>query len=123
MGATCWWIICLLLSILAQLPGIAWGAGDAVKGKAKYAEVCAACHGASGKGDGSAAASLPTKPRDHTDAAYMSTLTDQQIFEFIKRGGQALGKSPLMPPWGGQLTDEQIQDLVTYIRTLARRKP
>jgi cytochrome c oxidase cbb3-type subunit 3 len=121
MRVTCWWTVCLVVAVV-QLPGIAWGAGDAAKGKAKYAEVCAACHGASGKGDGPAAASLPTKPRDHTDGAYMGKLKDQQIFDFIKRGGQALGKSPLMPPWGGQLTDEQIQDLVAYIRSLARRR-
>lgn len=122
MRATCWWIICLLLITLVQLPGIAWSAGDVAKGKTKYAEVCAACHGASGKGDGPAAASLPTKPRDHTDAGYMNKLKDQEIFDFIKRGGQALGKSPLMPPWGGQLTDQQIQDLVAYIRSLAGRR-
>ena len=91
------------------------------KGKAKYQEVCAACHGATGKGDGPAAAGLPTKPRNHTDGAYMGKLKDQQIFDTIKKGGQAVGKSPLMPPWGGQLTDAQIQDLVAYIRTLARK--
>ena len=95
--------------------------GDAAKGKAKYQEVCAACHGATGKGDGPAAAGLPTKPRNHTDYAYMSKLKDQQIFDTIKKGGQAMGKSPLMPPWGGQLSDQQIRDLVAYIRTLARK--
>ena len=120
MRVTLWWTICLFV-ILVQSAGIAWGAGDAAKGKAKYAEVCAACHGASGKGDGPAAANLPTKPRDHTDASYMGKLSDQQIFDFIKRGGQALGKSPLMPPWGGSLSDKQIQDLVAYIRSLRRR--
>ena len=121
MRVTLWWTIYLFV-VLVQLPGIAWAAGDVAKGKAKYAEVCAACHGATGKGDGPAAATLPTKPRDHTDAAYMGKLKDQEIFDFIKRGGQALGKSPLMPPWGGTLTDQQIQDLVAYIRSLASRR-
>jgi mono/diheme cytochrome c family protein len=104
-----------------QLPGIASGAGDAAKGKAKYQEMCAACHGASGKGDGPAAAGLPVKPRNHTDAAYMGKLKDQQIFDTIKKGGQAVGKSPIMPPWGNQLSDAQIWDLVAYIRSLARK--
>jgi cytochrome c oxidase cbb3-type subunit 3 len=120
MRVTYRWVVCLL-AVMLPLVGIAWAAGDAAKGKAKYQEVCLSCHGASGKGDGPAAAGLPTKPRDHTDAAYMGKLSDRQIFDFIKRGGQALGKSPLMPPWGGSLTDQQIQDLVAYIRTLARR--
>lgn len=121
MPATCWLIFFLVLAVI-QVPAVAVGAGDAARGKAKYNEVCAPCHGASGRGDGPAAAGLPTKPRDHTDAAYMRKLSDPQIFDIIKRGGQALGKSPLMPPWDGQLSEQQIQDLVAYIRTLARRR-
>ena len=120
MSVIYWWTLCVVVAV-SQLPGIASGAGDAAKGKAKYQEVCAACHGASGKGDGPAAAGLPTKPRNHTDAAYMNKLKDQQVFDFIKKGGQAMGKSPLMPAWGGQLSDDQIRDVVAYIRTLARK--
>ena len=114
------WLAVYVVVAVAQLPGIAFGAGDVAKGKAKYQEVCAACHGPNGKGDGPAAAGLPVKPRNHTDGAYMKKLKDQQIFDTIKKGGQAMGKSPLMPPWGGQLSDDQIRDLVAYIRTLAK---
>ena len=120
MSWTVWLVVAVVL-----LPGIAWSAGDAAKGKEKYQEFCAACHGASGKGDGPAAPALPTKPRDHTDVAYMDKLTDEQVFNIIKNGGAAAGKSPLMPAWGGpppKLSDQQIQDLVAYIRTLARVK-
>jgi len=115
-----WRAISVCVAVLL-LWGVASAAGDAAKGKVKYQEVCAACHGATGKGDGPAAAGLPVKPRDHTDAAYMGKLTDQRIFDTIKKGGQAMGKSPLMPPWGSQLSDAQIRDLVAYIRTLARK--
>lgn len=116
-----WWALCVSVTFF-QIWGMASGAaGDAAKGKVKYQELCAACHGASGKGDGPAAAGLPTKPRNHTDAAYMNKLKDQQVFDFIKKGGQAMGKSPLMPAWGGQLSDKEIQDLVVFIRTLARK--
>ncbi|MBI4537360.1 MAG: cytochrome c [candidate division NC10 bacterium] len=122
MPAISVWTLCVVVAVF-QLMGVAWAAGDVAKGKAKYQELCAACHGASGKGDGPAAAALNPKPRNHTDAAYMNKLKDQQLFDFIKKGGQAMGKSPLMPAWSGQLTDAQIQDLVVYIRTLHRRKP
>ena len=30
-----------------------------------------------------------------------------------------MGKSPLMAPWGGSLSDAQIRDVVAYVRTLA----
>ncbi|HWT77849.1 MAG TPA: cytochrome c [Candidatus Methylomirabilis sp.] len=116
-----WWTLGFGLAVFLMW-GIALGAaGDAAKGKAKYQELCASCHGASGKGDGPAAAGLPTKPRNHTDSAYMSKLKDQQIFDTIKKGGQAMGKSPLMPPWGSTLSDAQIWDLVAYIRTLSKK--
>jgi mono/diheme cytochrome c family protein len=120
MRAMYWGVICVVMAV-SQLPGMALGAGDSAKGKAKFQEVCAACHGELGKGDGPAAAGLPTKPRNLSDAAYMGKLKDQQIFDTIKKGGQAMGKSPLMPAWAGQLSDAQIRDLVAYIRTLSRK--
>ena len=119
MRTLCRWMVCLV--IVMVLPSVAWSAGDAAKGKQKYQELCAACHGQSGKGDGPTAAALPVKPRNHTDAAYMSELTDQQIFKTIKEGGDAVGKSSLMPKWGGILNDQQIDDLVAYIRSLHRK--
>lgn len=119
MRVTYRWMVWLAIGV-ATLPGIAWSAGNAAKGKQKYLEVCAICHGKSGKGDGPTAAALPIKPRDHTDPAYMSKLTDQQIFDVIKRGGEAVGKSAIMPKWGPLLNDQQIKDLVAYIRSLAR---
>ena len=63
MRVISWGILCMVVSV-SQLPGIASGAGDVAKGKAKYQEVCAACHGATGKGDGPAAAGLPVKTRN-----------------------------------------------------------
>ncbi len=118
MRVTSTWMFCLGV-VAVLLPSVAWAAGDAAKGKAKYQEVCAVCHGQSGKGDGPTAAALPVKPRDHTDATYMGKLTDKQIFDTIKLGGEAVGKSPIMPKWGGLLTDQQIQEIVAYIRSLS----
>ncbi len=128
MRASSLWTLSVVVAVFL-LAALVWAgeapkgkaAGDVAKGKAKYQELCAACHGASGKGDGPAAAALQTKPRNHTDAAYMNKLKDQQIFDIIKKGGQGVGKSPLMPAWAGQLTDAQIRDVVAYIRTLARK--
>src|SRR5205807_9582760 len=43
-------------------------AAEAPPGKALFAQYCAACHGAEGRGDGPSAASLPTKPWNPTEA-------------------------------------------------------
>jgi cytochrome c oxidase cbb3-type subunit 3 len=93
-------------------------AADAEQGKKLYGQFCASCHGQSGKGDGPAAAALNPKPRDHTDKETMSKMSDDDIFKVIKNGGASVGKSPLMPPWGASLKDEQIKDVVAYLRTL-----
>jgi cytochrome c oxidase cbb3-type subunit 3 len=93
-------------------------AADPEEGKKVYMQFCASCHGQSGKGDGPAAAALNPKPRDHTDRQYMSSLSDEQLFKVIKEGGASVGKSPLMPPWGPSIKDEQIKDVIAYVRTL-----
>lgn len=95
------------------------GAGDPDKGKENYRDFCVPCHGVSGKGDGPMAANLPTKPRNFTDGASMNALSDEHLFKVIKEGGAAVGKSPTMPAWGKQMTDEEIRDIIAYLRTLA----
>lgn len=94
------------------------GAG-AQQPEALYKQLCASCHGPDGKGSGPAAAALPVKPADHTNAAVMGKISDAELFKAIKEGGQAVGKSAAMPPWGGTLKDEQIRALVAHVRSLA----
>jgi mono/diheme cytochrome c family protein len=104
--------------------GILTGAGssqaqNAAEGKKLYTSYCSTCHGETGKGDGTAAASLPAKPADHTNGAVMNQLSDKFLLEIISKGGGAAGKSTFMPSWGGSLNEKQIRDIVAYIRTLA----
>ena len=99
--------------VVAQAPTTK---GDPAKGKEKFELICASCHGPGGKGDGPAAAALDPKPRDLSDPAYVSTLTDEHIFKTVKEGGASVGKSPLMPAWGGTLTDDNIWNVIAYVR-------
>ena len=80
---------------------------------------CVSCHGVGGKGDGPVAANLPVKPGNHADGTRMNALTDTYLFTIIKQGGQAVQKSQMMPPWGTQLQDQQIWDVIAYVRSLA----
>lgn len=97
------------------------GGGDATKGQVLFPMYCAACHGSTGKGDGPGAGALNPKPRDLTDAAYMGKLSDQYLFDVISKGGPALGKSAAMPPWNPPLKDQDILDVVAYLRSLPKR--
>jgi mono/diheme cytochrome c family protein len=94
--------------------------GNAAKGKEFYAKSCSTCHGPAGKGDGAAAAALNPKPKDLTDKAYVSKLDDTYLTNIIGKGGAAVGKSPLMPPFSSQLKEQDIKDVIAYIRSLAK---
>jgi len=93
--------------------------GDPETGRADYRIFCAACHGPTGDGDGPAAQGLEPKPARHSDGAYMNSLSHEDLFQVIKFGGLSVGKSPLMAPWGGALSDQQIENVIAFIRTLA----
>ena len=94
--------------------------GDPKLGKQKYVENmrCSACHGESGIGDGPAAVALNPKPRNYTDCAVMSKKSDAELFKVIKEGGPAVGLSPLMAPFGSQLNDKEVWDVVAFIRSI-----
>lgn len=94
--------------------------GDPVRGKKKFV-ACVPCHGATGAGDGAAAAALNPKPRNFTDPAWQKAVTDESLEKVILGGGPAIGKSPLMPPNPNLKDDPQtLKDLVAFIRTLKK---
>jgi mono/diheme cytochrome c family protein len=75
---------------------------------------CVTCHGASGKGDGPAAAALPPpKPADWTSAKIASE-SDGELFWKISNGRGA------MPPWK-HLPEKDRWEIINYIRTLQKK--
>lgn len=110
----------VLLAVLCLFLGAAVSSaetkGDAAKGKVSFENTCVACHGPQGKGDGVAAAALNPKPKDLSDAKLLSTQTDDFIHKVISEGGASVGLSPMMAAWGGVLSDQDIWNVVAYIR-------
>ena len=87
-------------------------------GSETYATMCATCHGAAGAGDGVAATGMDPAPAKFTDAAFWDSRSDEDVTKAIKEGGAAVGKSPLMAPYGAALDDAAIAELVAYLKTL-----
>ncbi|MCU0701176.1 MAG: cytochrome c [Myxococcaceae bacterium] len=94
--------------------------GDAAKGQVKFKELCVSCHGEKGAGDGAAAAALNPKPANFTDAKRAAEVTDEYIYNMIKEGGAANGKSALMASWKGALNEAQLMDVAAYVRSLSK---
>ena len=88
------------------------------KGRGIYMSTCAPCHGDGGKGDGPASKIFKPPPRDHTDAAYMDAISDQELGRTIQMGGVMKGK-PLMPS-NPQIRDAELQALIAYVRSLSK---
>jgi mono/diheme cytochrome c family protein len=105
--------------VSAQGPWVAPADAKALKnpvkgiGSAKKAVEtnCVSCHGATGHGDGPAAAALPApKPANWTSQAVQKQ-TDGEIFWKMSNGRGA------MPPWK-HLPEKERWEIVNYIRTL-----
>ena len=85
--------------------------------KEMFASRCAACHGADGRGNGPASASLTPKPRNYTDVTWQKSVTDEQIKKTITLGGASVGKSPIMPASPDiEQNPQMLEGLVTIVR-------
>lgn len=91
-------------------------------GRALYAEYCAQCHGAALEGQPdwmtrNAAGRLPAPPHDETGHTWHHS--DKQLVAIIKGGLQAIapGYENDMPVFGDLLTDQQIAQVLDYIRS------
>jgi mono/diheme cytochrome c family protein len=84
-----------------------------------YLTHCATCHGANGEGSWRASLFL-MRPGNLADSRAMDSLSDEYLFLLIRNGGATLGK-PGMPAFGYHLTDDEIRELIRYLRTLPKR--
>lgn len=88
------------------------------RGSLVFFNYCVTCHGPNADGSGRAAKLYNPKPANlresDKNAAYMRLI--------IRSGGKAVARSEYMPPWGEELTDEQIGDVVAYLQSINTKK-
>lgn len=88
------------------------GAEAASAGAEVFRTNCEMCHGPQGHGDGPAGQSLDPRPRNL--ASIQAAAGDDFLFWRIREGKPGTS----MVAWKGILTDEQIWQAVSFIRTL-----
>lgn len=97
--------------------------GDMDAGEAVYAKRCLQCHGEDGDGLGPAAERLNPPPRDFTLGMYKYKTTafdddipnDADLTRMIRDGMPGTA----MPGWGDMLSEQDIADVITYIKYFA----
>jgi high-affinity iron transporter len=111
-------VVFLVQSLLATNPAKAADLNDGAKIVARR---CAQCHGPTGMGDGKALKELnvTAKPVPWPDKSDMAKFTDLQLTQIITLGGKGVGKAGAMPKFQNKLTEEQIADVVAFVRSLA----
>jgi mono/diheme cytochrome c family protein len=73
---------------------------------------CESCHGPQGHGDGPAGAALDPRPKDLSELQKVAS--DDYLFWRISEGKEGTS----MVAWKGILTEEQIWQVISFIRTL-----
>lgn len=107
---------------LAAAGGDAELAGYIASGSKVYASTCITCHGPGAKG-------LKSLGKDLTTSEFVSKSNDDALLAFVKRGrspGEPENTTGIaMPPKGGNpaLTDDQILDVIAYLRSLQPPRP
>ncbi|MDI6744102.1 MAG: cytochrome c [Thermodesulfovibrionales bacterium] len=115
-------IAALTLALILAVAAIAYSQkGDPKKGKRIYDAYCVPCHGETGAGDGTRGMieQFDPMPRNHTEGKYMNKRPDDELFDVIKEGGKSRNFSHIMPPWKTIISDEEVWDVFSYVRSLA----
>lgn len=98
---------------------------DPDRGMYVFQAYCVACHGQSGSGDGPVAGKLYSdfgvRPVDLAADSFQDSRSDEQIAGSVRWGGRVNHKSAYMPAWGQTLNDQQVSDLVAFVRELKSR--
>ena len=90
--------------------------GQAAPAAENWENHCAKCHGMDGKGQTNAGKKL--KLKDYTSAAFQAEATDEHMTTAINDGTKDKAGKETMKAFKGELTADEVKDLVAYIRKL-----
>lgn len=115
-------VVSFLLAFLLADALFAQAKSDAKRGQDLYSEKCVLCHGSRGEGwDWAKKVAKPPVPVPDL-AQVVPKRSDQYLFEVVKGGGEAVGKTRFMPPFEFQLSDQEVWDIVAYMRSLDSKR-
>ena len=111
-------LCCCLAVVASSLSPVtlsaAIAAGDAHHGETIFLRYCQGCHGPDGRGGGKG---FMPHVGPLARKGYIETVPDEYLAAVIAEGGLAVGKSGYMPSWQTTLTQQDIADVIAFIRT------
>jgi cytochrome c6 len=107
-GRNCLVAILLAVSLLAFSSPV-WAQGEAA---ALFKSKCAGCHSPDGSGSGPAGKAMHLR---NLGSAEVQKQSDAELTAITANGKGS------MPAYKGKLTDEQIKQVVSFIRSLAKK--
>lgn len=109
----------LALSLVSGVSGSTW-ADDLARGAEVYRVNCATCHGPAGSPDANSelVKSLGVVPANFSDALFNSREPASTWKMVIVHGGPSMGFSEMMPAFGASLSEQDIDSVLAYIKTL-----
>ena len=87
---------------------------DMVRGKQLFVQFCAACHGATGAGDGARSAEFKPRPEPIGSAAHMHDVSPAHVYRVISVGVQGT----MMVAWSSVLSVDDRWALVAFVNAL-----
>lgn len=89
------------------------------QGRRVFYQQCVWCHSDTTPAGPSNRSNVSPDPPLMNDGNILNKESDVSLKKIIAMGGSAVGKSAMMPPYGSTLTEEEIDDLVAYMRVIA----
>lgn len=84
-------------------------------GRGVFQGRCSLCHGTFGHGDGKMARIIKDPPPYDLTKSFVP---EQYVRLIIETGGEQMGRSARMPPFGGDLSETEIESVVMFLQTL-----
>lgn len=120
VSTACAWVLANVLVVAAGAPVVAQNADSpappsAADGGKLYKRYCRGCHGEDGRGG---AHTFMPHIGTLSKKGYIDLLPDTYLYTVIAEGGEAVGKNSYMPAWKNTLSEQQIMNIIAYIRTM-----
>jgi len=88
---------------------------ERIDGRKIYRARCESCHGVTGEGNGRMSRVIRNPPPANLTR---SVLSAEEMMTIISAGGEAVGRSNRMPPWGQELAHSELLSIINYLASM-----